>query len=246
MTRTSPVPSRAMRLLACAAVATLLLAAGPAHATWTVNDPQSMAKAIEQYKRQAEHYKRQVEHYRQQLIQLTPLPRHDSVMTDSFSERSEDYQLHERCPGAAGRGIGGVTSRLGEWVPGIGGNAASEQTRICARIVRARNTQYNATVRMLDRLVQRNQQFMAIQTQRSQTGSSQGNLAANDNEVHRFAAQNAMDLQHWQAQMQAYDGYIEGLTAQRAQLARQALDGKPPTLLGQLVRGAVLARALSN
>ncbi|WP_234414507.1 MULTISPECIES: DUF4141 domain-containing protein [Stenotrophomonas] len=245
MTRTSPVRSRAMRLLACVAVAMLLLA-GPAHATWTVNDPQSMAKAIEQYKRQAEHYKQQVEHYKQQLIQLNPLPRTDSVMTDSFSERSEDYQLQERCPGAAGRGIGGLTSRLGDLLPGIGGDAASEQTRICARIVRARNTQYNATVRMLDRLVQRNQQFEAIQTQRSQTGNSQGKLAANDNEVHRFAAQNEMDLQHWQAQMKAYDGYIEGLTAQRAQLARQALDGKPPSLLGQLVRGAVLARALSN
>ncbi|AWH23516.1 hypothetical protein C1933_10845 [Stenotrophomonas sp. ZAC14D2_NAIMI4_6] len=205
-----------------------------------------MAKAIEQYKRQAEHYKQQVEHYKQQLIQLNPLPRTDSVMTDSFSERSEDYQLQERCPGAAGRGIGGLTSRLGDLLPGIGGDAASEQTRICARIVRARNTQYNATVRMLDRLVQRNQQFEAIQTQRSQTGNSQGKLAANDNEVHRFAAQNEMDLQHWQAQMKAYDGYIEGLTAQRAQLARQALDGKPPSLLGQLVRGAVLARALSN
>ncbi|MBK0024945.1 hypothetical protein IAE57_02120 [Stenotrophomonas sp. S48] len=205
-----------------------------------------MAKAIEQYKRQAEHYKQQVEHYKQQLIQLNPLPRTDSVMSDSFSERSEDYQLQERCPGAAGRGIGGLPRALGDLLPGIGGDAASEQTRICARIVRARNTQYNATVRMLDRLVQRNRQFEAIQTQRSQTGNSQGNLAANDNEVHRFAAQNEMDLQHWQAQMKAYDGYIEGLTAQRAQLARQALDGKPPSLLGQLVRGAVLARALSN
>lgn len=227
-----------MRLLACAAVATLLLA-GPAHAAWTVNDPQSMAKAIEQYKRQ-------VEHYKQQLIQLNPLQRSDSVMTDSFSERNEDYRLRERCPGAAGRGTGGAASRLGELAAGIGGDAATEQMRICTRIVRARNTQYNATVRMLDRLIQRNQQFMAIQAQRSQTGSSQGNLAANDNEVHRFAAQNAMDLQHWQAQMKAYDGYIESLTEERAQLARQALDGKPPSLLGQLVQAAVLERALSN
>ncbi len=46
--------------------------------------------------------------------------------------------------------------------------------------------------------------------------------------------------------MKAYDGYIEDLTAQRARLARLALDGKPPSLLGQLVQAAVLERALSN
>lgn len=46
---------------------------------------------------------------------------------------------------------------------------------------------------MLKRLIERNNQFKAIEAQRDRGGTSQGALAANDNEVQRFVAQNAMD-----------------------------------------------------
>ncbi|KAB7772759.1 hypothetical protein CEK65_20395, partial [Xanthomonas sp. LMG 12459] len=76
--------------------------------------------------------------------------------------------------------------------------------------------------------------------------SSQGALAANDNEVRRFAAQNAMDLDYWNAQMKAYDSYIVALKDDQSRLARRALNGNKDDLLGQVVQAGVLAGALQN
>ncbi|MEB1200351.1 hypothetical protein VDQ11_22010, partial [Xanthomonas campestris pv. campestris] len=74
------------------------------------------------------------------------------------------------------------------------------QMKVCTRMVLAKNAKYNESVRMLKRLIERNNQFKAIEAQRDRGGTSQGALAANDNEVQRFVAQNAMDLDYWQAQ----------------------------------------------
>ncbi|QXG50069.1 hypothetical protein [Pseudomonas viridiflava] len=47
---------------------------------------------------------------------------------------------------------------------------------------------------MNKRLIERNNQFEAIEAQRDKGGTSQGALAASDDEVQRFVAQNATDL----------------------------------------------------
>jgi len=88
-----------------------------------------------------------------------------------------------------------------------------------------------------------------VEKQRNKVGTSQGALAANDNEVQRFVARNAMDVDYWQAQMKAYDSYILGLKDDQSRLARRALRGDKDSLLaplGQLVQAVTLKAALST
>ncbi len=252
MTHSSTRRPRLSRLFAGVALAAFL-AAGPANATWIVNDPMSMAKALQEYAEQAKRwgetikqYQMQLEHYQQQLIKLQRLQFGDSTMSDNFPERPQDYGLEDSCPGASQSGIAGLMNQFKALAPDMNGSAVDEQMKVCARIVMAKNAQYNETVRMLKRLIQRNEQFKQVQSQRDGIGTSQGALAANDNEVRRFVAQNAMDLDYWQAQMKAYDTYIVALKDDQSRLARRALDGNKNNILGQVIQAGVLAGALSK
>jgi len=226
---------------------------GQANAQVIVNDPMSMGKALKEYAEQAKRwtdtlkqYQQQLDHYKQQLIQLQRLNLGESTMADNFAERPQDYGLEDTCPGASGSGLTGLLDKFKSLAPNFQGDMVQEQLKVCARMVLAQNAQYNESVRMLKRLIQRNNQFnKQVQAQRDSGGTSQGALAANDNEVHRFVAQNAMDLDYWQAQMTAYDNYIVSLKDDQARLSRKALDGDK-NLLGQFVQAAVLAKALDN
>ncbi|MFC6839156.1 hypothetical protein [Xanthomonas theicola] len=212
-----------------------------------------MAKAVKEYAEQAERWKRtidqyqqQLQHYQQQLIKLQRLQLGDSNMADNFAERPQDYGLEDRCPGAGQSGLAGLMQQFKAILPNKNGGMVEEQLKVCARIGMAQNAQYNETVRMLKRLIERNQQFKKqIEAQRDSVGTSQGGLAANDNEVRRFATKNAMDLDYWQAQMKAYDSYILALKDDQSRLARRALDGNKDDLLGQVVQAAALKAALS-
>lgn len=233
-------------LLACG------LLFGQANAQVIVNDPMSMGKALKEYAEQAKRwtdtlkqYQQQLDHYKQQLIQLQRLNLGESTMADNFAERPQDYGLEDTCPGASGSGLTGLLDKFKSLAPNFQGDMVQEQLKVCARMVLAQNAQYNESVRMLKRLIQRNNQFKQVQAQRDSGGTSQGALAANDNEVQRFVAQNAMDLDYWQAQMKAYDSYIVALKDDQARLSRKALDGDK-SLLGQIVQAAVLAKALEN
>ncbi len=254
MTQSPNRPLRLTRLtrrFAGVAIAVCLFA-GPANATWIVNDPMSMAKALQEYAEQAKRwtetikqYQMQLEHYQQQLIKLQRLQFGDSTMADNFPERPQDYGLEDSCPGASQSGINGLMNQFKALAPDMNGSAVDEQMKVCARIVMAKNAQYNETVRMLKRLIQRNEQFKQVQSQRDGVGTSQGALSANDNEVRRFVAQNSMDLDYWQAQMKAYDAYIVALKDDQSRLARRALDGNK-NILGQVIQAGVLAGALSK
>ncbi|SOO31954.1 conserved exported hypothetical protein [Xanthomonas phaseoli pv. phaseoli] len=253
--------SRRSRLSFSRLAAGLLLAAGlsvgPANAVGViVNDPTSMAKALQEYAEQAKRwtetlkqYQQQLDHYQQQLIKLQRLNLGTSTMADNFAERPEDYGLEADCPGAPKTGLSGVLQQFKSLAPNMNGKMVEEQMKVCTRMVLAKNAKYNESVRMLKRLIERNNQFKAIEAQRDRGGTSQGALAANDNEVQRFVAQNAMDLDYWQAQMTAYDSYIVGLKEDQSRLARKALDGDQNSWLkplGQLVQAATLKAALSN
>ncbi|UPT38337.1 hypothetical protein [Pseudomonas amygdali] len=253
--------SRRSRLSFSRLAAGLLLAAGlsvgPANAVGViVNDPTSMAKALQEYAEQAKRwtetlkqYQQQLDHYQQQLIKLQRLNLGTSTMADNFAERPEDYGLEDDCPGAPKTGLSGVLQQFKSLAPNMKGNMVEEQMKVCTRMVLAKNAKYNESVRMLKRLIERNNQFKAIEAQRDRGGTSQGALAANDNEVQRFVAQNAMDLDYWQAQMTAYDSYIVGLKEDQSRMARKALDGDQNSWLkplGQLVQAATLKAALSN
>ncbi|MCF8797491.1 hypothetical protein KIP65_12355 [Xanthomonas campestris pv. campestris] len=217
-----------------------------------------MGKQVAEFSEQAKRwsdtvkqYQQQLDHYNQQLIKLQRLRNfRGPVMADNFGERPSDYGLEEDCPGAAKSGLQGmIMEQLTSIAPNMGGELVQEQMKVCARIVMAQNAQYNASVQMIRRLIERNNDFKEVEKQRDNGGTSQGGLAANDNEVQRFVARNAMELDYWQAQMKAYDSYILALKQDQTRLARTAMDGgtnswlKP---LGQVVQAAALKKALSN
>lgn len=114
--------SRRSRLSFSRLAAGLLLAAGlsvgPANAVGViVNDPTSMAKALQEYAEQAKRwtetlkqYQQQLDHYQQQLIKLQRLNLGTSTMADNFAERPEDYGLEDDCPGAPKTGLSGCCS----------------------------------------------------------------------------------------------------------------------------------------
>nr|WP_278185453.1 hypothetical protein [Xanthomonas translucens] len=191
--RVSPSRVVAGLLLACG------LFFGQANAQVLVNDNMSMGKAIQEYTKQAERfnetrkqYTQELGHYKQQLISLPRLNLGESTMPDNFEERPQDYGLEDTCPGAKITGLKGLLDKFKSLAPNYEGDMVEEQLKICARMVLAQNAQYNESVRMLKRLIQRNTQFnKQVQPQRDSGGTSQGALAANDNEVHRFVAQNA-------------------------------------------------------
>ncbi|MDW7724138.1 hypothetical protein SCY52_15595 [Xanthomonas euvesicatoria] len=160
--------------------------------------------------------------------------------------REAGYGLEFACPGSQASGIAGILDQIKSVAPSMTGNMAEEQLKVCARIVMAQNSQYNESVMMLKRLVQRNTELEAIERQRARVGTKQGALAANDNEVKRFTARNAMEMSHWEAKMKAYDVYIAGLKDDQTLLAKRALEGNNGDLLGQVVQAAALKIALSK
>lgn len=242
------------RALAAIAIA-VGLGAGPARAQMIVNDPalfggqlQQMSKDALEFGKQAQRWSETYRHYRQQLIKLQRLNLGGVQMSDAFPPRADDYGLQDLCPGAGG-GIGErARAVLDQAMPKLDGNIVDEQQAICQRMVYAENAKYNESVRMLRTLMQRNQQFQSIEAQRDQVGDSQGALAANDNEVQRFVARIAMDLDYWQARMTAYQGYIESLKLDQTRLAKRAMRGKKgqgaAAIAGQVVQAAALKAAL--
>jgi hypothetical protein len=257
MTDHSRRPHKSLLRLATGLLLALGLFGGQANAQVLVNDNMSMGKALQEYTKQAERwnetrkqYMQELGHYKQQLISLPRLNLGESTMPDNFEERPQDYGLQGTCPGAKSSGLKGLLDKFKSLAPNYEGDMVEEQLKICARMVLAQNAQYNESVRMLKRLIQRNTQFSKqVQPQRDSGGTSQGALAANDNEVHRFVAQNAMDLDYWQAQMTAYDNYIVSLKDDQSRLSRKALDGDKSgwlAPLGQIVQAATLKKALEN
>lgn len=172
--------SRRSRLSFSRLAAGLLLAAGlsagPANAVGLgvlVNDQTSLAKALQEYGEQAKRwtetlkqYQQQLDHYQQQLIKIPRLDLGTSSMADNFAERPEDYGLEDDCPGAPKTGLAGVLQQFKSLAPNMNGNMVEEQMKVCTRMVLAKNAKYNESVRMLKRLIERNNKFKAIEAQR--------------------------------------------------------------------------------
>lgn len=225
------------------------LLAGDASAQWIVKDPAAIMTMAHEYAETAKRWKEQWEHYLQQRIPLQRLQFPGASFVDSFPERAVSYGMEESCPGR-----GGVLSEIGEAFgqtpPAMSGNVIDEQRKLCQRIVAAENHRYNETVRMLKRMIRHQQEFQAgVEAQRAAVGSSEGALAANDNEVERFAARTDMEIDYWRTRMQAYEAYIASLEKDRARLSRRALGGNRDTanpIVGQLVQATALQTALSH
>ncbi|MCC8616943.1 hypothetical protein [Xanthomonas vesicatoria] len=229
------------------------LCAGSANAQVVVTNPTGMAKDLKEYAEQAKRwtetikqYQQQLQHYQQQLIKLQRLQFNEPELENKFVTRDLSHGLDAYCPGASG--IAGLFERM---VPVsldslTGNDLQKTQNEICKQIVVAQNSQYNEAILMIQRLVERSRDFERVQRQRDNGGDKQGSLAANDNEVQRYAARNAMELSHWEARMKAYDIYIAGLKDDQSLLAKRALEGDKNDILGQVIQAGALKIALSR
>ncbi|MCC4597776.1 DUF4141 domain-containing protein [Xanthomonas campestris pv. phormiicola] len=246
---------RSRKPFSCLATGLLLaagLCASQANAQWIVHDPTSLGETLKEYAEDAKRwtdtlkqYKDQIAHYQQQLIKLQSLNLTGSTMQDDFTERADDYGMEDACPGGSGSGVTGLVNGFKNLLPNMQGNLVEEQLKVCQQLVLTDNARYNESVRMLKRLIQRNKDFQEkIQAQRNSVGTSQGALAANDNEVSRFMTQNSMDLDYWQAKIKAYDAREMTLKNDQTKLAKRALDGSS-SIFGQVVQAAALKTALS-
>lgn len=252
MTEPTHRPRTSLSRLAAGLLLAVGLCFGHANAQVIVNDPTSLTKALQEYAKEAQRwkqtlqqYKDQIEHYQQQLIKLQSLNLGSSTMSDDFNERDASYGMEDACPGSSGSGLGGILDGFKNLLPNLQGNLVEEQMKVCQQLVLNDNARYNESVRMLKRLIQRNKDFQSkIQAQRNSVGTSQGALAANDNEVSRFVAQNTMDVDYWQARMKAYDAREMTLRNDQSRLAKRALNGSN-SLFGQVVQAAALKTALS-
>ncbi|WP_031372217.1 hypothetical protein [Lysobacter antibioticus] len=234
------------------AVIALGLVAGPANAQLVVNDPvnygaklQQIAKDAAEFGKNAQRWKETATHYQQQVIKLQRLNFGQLKMEDSFPPRAADYGMEDMCPGPS-RGVRDqLTKMFRQVMPQMDGNVVDEQQAICQRMVYAENAKYNESVAMLRTLMQRSREFGQIENQRDSVSSSQGALAANENEASRFVARNQLELDYWQARMKAYDGYIAALKWDHTRLAKRALRGKKGALDG-IVPTDVIKSALGN
>jgi uncharacterized coiled-coil protein SlyX len=225
---------------------------GDVNAQWLTQDNSAIFKSLEEYAKTAarweqtlQNYQQQVAHYQQQLIELQNLNFQMRQLQNTFPKREDDWGLKESCPGATG--ISGLINGLiPKVLPAVGDNVSETQQEICGMIVMAQNAKYNKTIDMLDDLVTAQNDYMAkIDAQRDDGGTSQGALAANDNETQRFLARTSVNLQFWQTDMAAYDEYIASLKRQQAFQAKHAMEGSKD-IVGQIVNAGALAGALSH
>lgn len=226
--------------------------AGSANAQQVVHDPTAFVQQLRQiaadaaeFKKSAMRWTETASHYQQQLIRLQRLNFGQAQMTDTFPARPADYAMEDTCPGE-----GGIKEQLAGALrlamPKLDGNVINEQLSVCQRLVYARNMKYNESVQMLRTLLVRNQEFKQLELQRDKAGTSQGGLAANDNEAQRFMLRTSMELDYWQARMKAYDDYVEALQLDQARLAKRALNGNKGSILGKVVQAGILAAAVSK
>ncbi|MGO1000781.1 hypothetical protein [Lysobacter sp. CA196] len=229
-----------------------LLGSGAASAQLVVNDPvnyaaklQQLTKDAAEFGKQAKRWSETASHYQQQLVRLQRMNFGGLQMQDTFDPRPMDYGMEDLCPGKGGGIREQLTSKLRQALPKLDGNIVDEQQAICQRMVHAENSKYNDSVQMLRSLAVRSQQFQLIEQQRDATGTSQGALAANDNEAQRFVLRTELELDHWQARMKAYNDYIESLKWDQSRLAKRALRGKKGSL-DSIVPSDAIKSALLN
>ncbi|ALN64547.1 hypothetical protein GLA29479_3696 [Lysobacter antibioticus] len=238
-------------------VAALLIAAsglgfGQVGAQMVVKDPFGLMAKMEQiskdaveFGKNAKRWQETASHYQQQVIKLQRLNFGQTQMEDNFPPRAADYGMEDMCPGP-GRGVKDqLTKVFRQAMPQMDGNVVGEQQAICQRMVYAENAKYNDSVTMLRTLMQRSREFGQIEKQRDSVSSSQGALAANENEASRFVARNQLELDYWQARMKAYDDYIAALKWDHTRLAKRAMRGKKGALDG-IVPTDVVKSALGN
>lgn len=208
-----------------------------------LNQLNTLSQRFQDYAEYAEEAKRwydSYQHMQQQLIKLQGITASMGPLTDHLARRKDDYGMVESCHGSQG----GLTLAVLKQMVTINrdGDIQQQQRQICERIVLAENAKYNQTVDMLKRLRAKSEEFKKIEARRASVGESQGDLAANDNDVARLSAGMQMELDYWEATLAGYDSYIGLLRSDQQRLALLALNGTG--VWGAITQGAVLKGAL--
>lgn len=220
--------------------------AGNLHAQWIVEDPAAISKMASEYVETAKRWKDQYDHYQQQLIKLKRLTFAASQFVDNFPERDPYHGMEMACP--SDNLPANPTEAFQQLPPDVQGDVVKEQHKLCQRIVLAENDKYNETVRMLKTLIQRHKEYERVETQRASMNTSQGDLAANDNEAQRLLTRTMMDMEFWQTRMKAYDAYIASLKSDSGLMAKCAMKSCSSglkKLIGNVVQATTLKAALS-
>lgn len=247
--------NRARRLAATACV--FALAAGAAHGATPVIDVAHIAKTalvyateqqqlqqlITQYQQLVEAYVLQARQYEQLFINLQNAPNAVPSLDNSFVHLDATQLAEAQCgdPGE-GEWLGGlIASLLSSENP-----LAESQRKICQQVVSLQVTKYNETADILTRLNNYARLAQHAEAQREEIAGDSGNgdLAGNSNQVHRNAAQLAMEMDNWKGRMGAYDTQLQALRDAQAMLAQAALRGRSPDLLGTSVQALALKAAL--
>lgn len=229
-----------------------LLAFGQTGAQIPVTDGASIAKQIiASLTRAAEHgktiaeWKKQYDHFQQQLTDLQNMASLNGIdMYGGLKRRDENYNVDVACPNATtsvGDIMGLLKSALAKL--DLNGDALSEQSTVCVRIQKTKNAKYNEMVKLLEKMNARARELKSI-NDRQRGKKGQGELAGTMKSLADFNATMEVEMENSKNMMRTYDMYIETLQEDQRMLAKRALQGKPPSILGTLVQGAALEGAL--
>jgi len=208
-----------------------------------------LQQQITTYQSQIAHYTQQVTHMQQQLISIGGLPDVSMPMTDEFKPRADNYGMAAACPGAGSMSLSDLMSAF---TLDMAGDIKEQQKQICQRIVLAKNTQYNEAVKMLKTVREQDVQLKEIARERTEAGTSEGKLAANDNKLNQFLARSSTSMKYSTTVIAAYETYINSLEDNQTSLGKQALTGNngtetfAETVTRKFVQGVVLKAALET
>lgn len=250
-----------------------LLAETGARAQELVEDPTLIAKSIAEFAQQAErwaatqahwveqraqeaaqygkvlqHYQDQVAFWQQQLSDLEHLNFSIFKLESRFQRVPSDYGVDIACSSHQSL-MDDITGALkSNILPNPDGDIRMQQTQLCQKIVMTKNRKYNNTVDYLQNIGAATSELTTIETNRNKAADdgkhiTQGDLAANDNDVARFQSRVAKAREEWQSNNEALDVQISLLETQQSTLAQRAMKGKP-SVAGQVIQAATLGAAL--
>lgn len=119
-----------------------------------------------------------------------------------------------------------------------------QQYDYCVAIVRTENRRFNAMVRMLEDVEERDRQLKEAVEERRRIGKDeQGKLESNTNRILSLQSQLQNDVQNSATLMDAYEAALTSLREDQIRTANTALKSQS-TLLGNATQGAALKLAL--
>lgn len=153
----------------------------------------------------------------------------------------EDFNVAERCGGFS------LSSLTQVFNINKSGDIYAQQKQVCTNIQKMENMKFNETVEYLTVYKERAEREMAELNSLNRATEDQGDMLKRIQDSMARLNGNDSYTEHFQNQMEAYDGYIEIMRNNQRMLGQIALKGsKAGNVLGQLGKTAILEAALSD